>query len=953
MGELFVIAFLIGLLGLLLLWNLQRQINALLKRIRDLEIQQLRSEATELVAGYQLRSEADRPNPLPEAELVRKVPALPRSSADSALAPVTSPSDVGVSIKSKPPPGAVRQSIRNSNWQWIEQQLLKNWTGLLGVLAVVSGVSFVAISSLLVMEPFQRFLLLEAICLGMIVPSFVIRGDHRLRPLFVWSRSGAGGLQLFAAAASSSWPGLGLAWNQSTAVGLILVASAVVLNLLLAKITPSPLFSASHVVIAMVPSLVAAPSNSTLLLLALISAFGMTTSAGRCGPTRLVISLSFIGMGCWLHLNPDVSLLGMVTFVMASIELIILHFLPPDGLHAHSRWRAQCIGLTWIGTALLVGISPLPWLWPGSGLLAASIGALVLTWFCKQQRLQQLLKLNWCAAFVLATIGLGQAFASLNTNLLMFSLMSIVCLVFVWDACRRNEQQLMRLSGVGMLLLTSCLLVVVVAEYDSSTMADLPLIFLLGVGQQQLIHQGYRVKMPRWIGMAGGWLACALVVISIALLLPKEASPWAASSFLLIGLHLSGRSLSMPLLRRINVSFAVMSWCAIAIPLLVPDGLVNSTPSSLVYLGGPCLAINAGLIGYGRRLDRSLLGTRSIGLVLGSLSFVLIGLIVRSAWAWPATGLASLWWLVLGSSLIGSARISAKRGLKGEVNVLVFLSWAALASFCFSRLSSQPFDDARVVAVDSAFIALLVLIRAVGHRIGLNECRAWNVFVFCSGDLAVLATMVMAAIHFASLPTLILLSCLAIAAWRGPALPHWPRRMGHGVLFYLFALIALTTLPAETEAAMGLMSIGLPVLSAVSFYQSPWLKQNSEATESEQTPFAFRWIDALENLAYRYPQRLIAAPLSIAIVLMLIQLPTGSNWLTLIWAVEALVLYSLSLFFKDKPMGRGALVMLGLCLVRLVGWDMQRADMALRGIVFTGVGLVLITMNVVSTRFER
>lgn len=376
MGELFVIAFLIGLLGLLLLWNLQRQINALLKRIRDLEIQQLRSEATELVAGYQLRSEADRPNPLPEAELVRKVPALPRSSADSALAPVTSPSDVGVSIKSKPPPGAVRQSIRNSNWQWIEQQLLKNWTGLLGVLAVVSGVSFVAISSLLVMEPFQRFLLLEAICLGMIVPSFVIRGDHRLRPLFVWSRSGAGGLQLFAAAASSSWPGLGLAWNQSTAVGLILVASAVVLNLLLAKITPSPLFSASHVVIAMVPSLVAAPSNSTLLLLALISAFGMTTSAGRCGPTRLVISLSFIGMGCWLHLNPDVSLLGMVTFVMASIELIILHFLPPDGLHAHSRWRAQCIGLTWIGTALLVGISPLPWLWPGSGLLAASIGAL-------------------------------------------------------------------------------------------------------------------------------------------------------------------------------------------------------------------------------------------------------------------------------------------------------------------------------------------------------------------------------------------------------------------------------------------------------------------------------------------------------------------------------------------------------------------------------------------------
>ena len=112
MGELFVIGFLLsllGLLGLLLFWNLQRQINALLKRTRDLEIQQLRLEA-------------DRPNPLPEAALVRTVPEPPRSSAASALAPVTSPSDVGVSTKSKPPPVAGRQSKRNSNWHRIEQQ---------------------------------------------------------------------------------------------------------------------------------------------------------------------------------------------------------------------------------------------------------------------------------------------------------------------------------------------------------------------------------------------------------------------------------------------------------------------------------------------------------------------------------------------------------------------------------------------------------------------------------------------------------------------------------------------------------------------------------------------------------------------------------------------------------------------------------------------------------------
>lgn len=937
MAELFVIAVLIGLL---LFWNHQQQINALLKRIDALE-------------KRQLGVGADPPPDHLESQTSTTRPAASRASPASERAVPARPSDVVSKSTPKPPPPPVRRSKRQRNWQWIEHQLLKNWTGLLGVLAVVAGVSFVAISSLLVMEPFQRFLVLEVICLGMTLPSFLMRSNHRLRPLFVWLRSGAGGLQLFVAAASSSWPALGLAWNQSTSVGLALVAFAVVANLLLAKLTISPWFAASHVVLAMVPSLVSAPSNFTLFLLALISAFGMATHAGRWGPSRFVIILSFIGMGFWLHLNPEVSLLGMVTFVLALMELSILHLSPPFGLPSPSDWRAQCIGLTWTGTALLVGLSPPPWLWPGTALLAASLAALVLTQICKQRDDQQLLKLNWCAALVLATLGLGQAFAPLNTTLLMLSLMSIVGSAFVWDACRRRDQQLIQLSGAGMLLLSSCLLVVVVAEYDSTTVADLPLIVLLGLAQQQVIHQGCRANMPRSIGLAGGWLACAVAVISIALLLPKEASPWMVTCFLLIGFHLSGQGHAMPALRRINVIFAVTSWSVIALRLFVLEGLASSSPSSLLVLGGPLVAINAGLIVYGRRLDDSLAGVRSLGLVLGSVSLVLNGLIIRAAWTWPVTGLGSLWWLALSVGLIGSANLVARRGLKGEVNVLLSLSWTALGGFFLSRLSSQPFDDGRVVLVDSALIALLVLIQAAGHRLSLNAFRAWNRFVLMAGDLAVLAAIVLIAFHVAPLSAMVGLSILATIAWRGPEYPRWTRRMGHGLLFYLSALIALIWIPAGSPSAMGLIWIVVPVLCAFSFYQAPRLASVDGSTELQPTPLPFRWIHRLADLAHRYPQRLIAAPLSLSIVLMLMQRPTDSHWLTLIWSVEALVLYSLSLMCNDNPMRYGALVMLGLCLVRLVGWDMQRADMALRGIVFTGVGLVLITMNVISSRFER
>jgi hypothetical protein len=45
--------------------------------------------------------------------------------------------------------------------------------------------------------------------------------------------------------------------------------------------------------------------------------------------------------------------------------------------------------------------------------------------------------------------------------------------------------------------------------------------------------------------------------------------------------------------------------------------------------------------------------------------------------------------------------------------------------------------------------------------------------------------------------------------------------------------------------------------------------------------------------------------------------------------------------------------MLGLCLIRLVSVDMRQADLVVRGLVFSGVGLVLVVMNVITTGMEK
>ncbi|MFM9089920.1 MAG: hypothetical protein ACKOPT_17680, partial [Cyanobium sp.] len=74
--------------------------------------------------------------------------------------------------------------------------------------------------------------------------------------------------------------------------------------------------------------------------------------------------------------------------------------------------------------------------------------------------------------------------------------------------------------------------------------------------------------------------------------------------------------------------------------------------------------------------------------------------------------------------------------------------------------------------------------------------------------------------------------------------------------------------------------------------------------------------------------------------------------LTLLWAAEAFGLYVLSAVLRENHFRYVALLGLGACLVRLLAIDMAQADLGLRGLVFIGVGLLLLAMNAIYNRFR-
>jgi len=135
-----------------------------------------------------------------------------------------------------------------------------------------------------------------------------------------------------------------------------------------------------------------------------------------------------------------------------------------------------------------------------------------------------------------------------------------------------------------------------------------------------------------------------------------------------------------------------------------------------------------------------------------------------------------------------------------------------------------------------------------------------------------------------------------------------------------------------------------------------------------QTAFvvaSHRWLD-LERLAHpgglpllgwigarvaQHRNRWLYYPLFVAVAFVL---ASGYDraLLTLLWTGEAFAIYLLGLVLREPQFRQVALIALGGCLLRLLAIDMAQADLGLRGLVFIGVGLLLLALNALVHRFR-
>ncbi|MFL0790905.1 MAG: hypothetical protein AB8E87_11880, partial [Prochlorococcus sp.] len=713
-------------------------------------------------------------------------------------------------VAKKPP----AQTPWQHRWKGLERQLLENWTGLLGVLAIVAGLSFVAISAALSMQAFQRFLLLVALCIVMAIPAALLPASHRLKRLADWLVSGSAALLLFAAAAASAWPALGLQWIHAPLPGLALVVLAVAINLRLAITSTTPWLAASHVVISMLPLPIAAPSMQASLLTGVIASIGLLSPAARMGASRLVISLCFLISQLWISQASGSVAPAAVTVVICAAVIAQLQWRP--GAHQQEKlvWLRTELATAWAGLLLVVCNSPLEF---GIRSLVLAVAAVAAAGLCFDRRgpqSVQIAQVHWIAALALALTASLVVVAELDTTTILLVALVLLIAVFLFDAARARDRLRVRVAGYALLLMDSILLVQLLSEADRLSLAALPFVISAGVVNQLLVMPVKAVPNVGVIPAVEAVFGSLLPVVGVLVLVdPIGAQRWCVLAVCILSLLLS----------RWPKSHQTLRWPALTLSCLVWIGLSLDPPNlSLVGLNLPQLGeqilpmagIAMAMVITSPRLESSFWRGRSFGLILSALTLFSLAGFVKRALPIEFVPFASLGWLLVAVLLIAvSCRFSVLNQRRESI-VLLAMAYLAMTVFGVQRLGAVNISDGVATGqliVDGLAIAAMVVWRLLGDRLPLHGLSLWDGPRTYSAELALLGLLFSWIQWLPNWSLVIALGSFSTIAWCVPVRRDWPRVREQGLIAFWIGLVALLGLSPESLPEFSLAVLTLVV----------------------------------------------------------------------------------------------------------------------------------------------
>ncbi|CAK6696325.1 hypothetical protein I1E95_00755 [Synechococcus sp. CBW1107] len=861
--------------------------------------------------------------------------------------PRVSPAPPPVSA-SPPAPAPSGAPSRNPSVVKRLEQGIENWTGRLGAAAVVAGVTFLLLHSAYRLEPAQRFLLTLLAAAALAGLSLWLARWPSWRELSEWIRSAAGAIALLACAAAGGLPGLGLQWIDQPLPALAILLLGIGLNLLLAWRSRRQALAAAHVVLSLVPLAIVPPSAMALVLAGAIALIGLGLAQQRRWDGELLSVSGAAALHHWFWYaqtdlpfrNEDLRPVGLAAAVVVfGAGVLVVH-----GQRARSgsfnllpllalltNWMALALALLAypagpVGRALSCVLAALL----AAG-LAHRAGRGGVAWL---QRSEQLI------AQVLVISALFSLGPLLANGLLLLLAVLLACLVFLRISSTDADSWWPRISwglslGFGVVLALVGLIPAIGPNGSQNAT-----ILLLGAGAAAATSVDLKRARPSL-----GWLSGGLVVSAAVQALAGGWMEWLALAALAAMVVLAKRVRAPGVLagaQAAGVMVHGLAWLNLLLASPWPAGAVSLRLLPLLLLAG--LLLKAAARGRARHAAIVLLAV-DLGVAAQLLLAPLSPLLPASVWLLLALPLADL-----------AKRSPARRArtllLVGAGYLLaVLVVWPVWVLPSTAQLGLMlwrwPLEG----------LGLAVLLRwwRISRQEPLSAYPGWRQLRPCLLE-AVLLTLNLILLWELSPAALTLawaaLALLLINRWANRVLEPRGRLYALpiswlGLLQLVFALRSLRLDGAGWGAGDQLL-LGLAVLLQIVFVV---VQHRQVPVEAIAVPGAAAGPTAL--LQRLEGQRLAAIDLPMLAGLALaIYWRFDAGLLTLLWSAQAFLVFCLGAWLRNNPLRHLALAGLGLCLLRLLVIDLARADLGLKGVVFVGVGLLLLAMNALVNRYS-
>lgn len=897
------------------------------------------------------------------------VPAEPEVAAEAGAIEAAAPPEQAPPPAPRPVEKAVSELRRRRHE--LEQRFIENWTGILGALVVVAGVTFVGIYTALQLAPVYRFMLTLGVAAALVAGSFALARREQWRTFSGWLRSAGAAIALFACAAAGGLPGLGLQWIHAPLPALGLLLAGIAANLFLAWSGRLQVLATLHVLLSLVPLAIVPATTTALAIASAVSLFGVVLAArGRwdrhlafvLGAYLLFHEVWFVRMGDALDAEVARYLAAGCAMLVFGAAALVHHrrdyatAAGPSPLHVGVHLAAWLL----LALALFVYVPSSPV--RGALLLATGVvayrlarrgGALRVPWLLRSDTLA-------AQAFVLLALLSGFDLGLSATLVMLFAFAET--LGFRWLVPRGQDAMLDRVADALPALAATLLALAGVGDLGLPEERRLALAAVLFTGAALAVIGQWVLRAPpegeaapssaraldAWFQSPGtllGALSGVLATVGLAAVLDRpwfEATALVAAGALVVAWE---RLRHAGLQAGATIALAgahFMSWGWLLAHADLPPTMLTAHLAPLAVLAA--LAIWIAHRGWIRPLAIALAG-------------ITAGL---AAWLYfdPVSALIPpVAWLLLSLLALELANRVARR----ESIVVLLLGYGYLAAFVVAYAVVVVQTPAYVGVVSARLLIELFAIAVLGYwwlfrpREALAAGRSWRLvhplFVeLILAGAAVTIVVEMAAQWWAVAWAVIALLLLSPAAGR---LLDARARL-YSLVFYWVSVVdmavVMSTLEVPSQHWFDRPEFTSLVAIALQVAYVAWA-QRRLLLDALEPPAPLGVLGRVGTAIAKRRNLYVYYPLFAGVALFLYW-RFDRSLLTLLWATEAFVVFVLSAWLRENQFRYVALAGLAACLARLVLIDMAEANLALRGVVFIGVGSLMLGMNAIYNRYR-